>query len=1210
MALPKWITPAGNLGIVPELEYYEYDLDAYDASGGVLVYSQISGRLPPGIQVVTLGKLQGIPVSEIGPDKNEKYSFTIRVTNTTTKKIADRTFDIVITNVSPPVIISRRADLGIFFDGQFVDIQLTALEFIVENNLTWTITAGDLPSGLTLSPEGSITGYIDPILAVGPSSTPNWDATPWDQLGWQFSTGYTSKTFKFTVQVTDGVGYDSVVYDLKVYPKNGLTADTDVLTADTTYVITNTDSKHYPIILSTQSDLAVVRQGRFFSFQVKAIDLDGDALEYLLPATSEGAFDENQNDILPYLNELVTDGNIHIGTVSGNKPAFFTNDTIQVRYLDPGTNQTKWHQATVTNYTTVRLLGNTTISGTTNQFITQPLSGANATIRSISVNKGTLAFTGNSFVANIGDYVTQGTANAIISSGMVTPFSIGVTYLTGNFVEGFSNVSINGIPRSNIVLSSTVCYVDVGATYNNSNTFTLAVNGPSNQAYINGTPTKASPTTFTSLGVSIGALTDQSMAINYDMAKFDQGAIGLPLLLRYGASSLIDSNTGWITGVLPDQVEDSAVAVFDVTVRKKNNVLYSTSRLFTLSILGGLEDTIEWITPSYIGSIENGKVCDFSIKALSSQNKNLYYYYTPGKFIRLPQGLTLLPDGLISGRVSFELFKLDRGTTTLDNRTITFDNTYSFSVTASDYDNLTTSTRTFTIKVIERNDNPYENLYLKAFLTLQDREDFLSITRDQSIFPLDLIYRNEDPFYGITSDIKALFLAGLNPSLLSEYADAVEFNHSLEQISFSEVKTAVARDNSYDVIEIATGHVIGTYQNEVGFIPTDFSKGHTSSNTIPDRTVLGEKHIKYEVVYVEILDTSSTSAGSAPNQINLANQITNPYYDLNGTAHTIAYSNSFSNMESSVVLTIGYTDKGILPDWMTSLQPNGNVIGFKRAIVIAYTVPGASKAIAWRYAQKGYNLNNLDFTIDRYQLDNSYTANYDVSANSFIAGNETTFDRYPTASTLFNTIGSVDYAINNAYETINHRSVSSIVANGGFDGITNIKDGQTLVFFQQEFRQGLDVGDSYNQGWSNSEELWDSDEWDLAGLEGWDQSNYVPGYNENLLNPSVVNERAGIWRININAGNIVSLTFVQEIVFFDRLYVRYGFTHGGTHIYYNSIVHTGNNVPTYSIVPEQINISSTQFDNNGTRFLDQRDNYTVPGSNDKYIKFAKTGVFT
>ena len=53
MALPKWITPAGDLGIIPETEYYQYTLDAYDPSAGTLVYSRVSGRLPLGIQVVS-----------------------------------------------------------------------------------------------------------------------------------------------------------------------------------------------------------------------------------------------------------------------------------------------------------------------------------------------------------------------------------------------------------------------------------------------------------------------------------------------------------------------------------------------------------------------------------------------------------------------------------------------------------------------------------------------------------------------------------------------------------------------------------------------------------------------------------------------------------------------------------------------------------------------------------------------------------------------------------------------------------------------------------------------------------------------------------------------------------------------------------------------------------------------------------------------------
>ena len=132
---------------------------------------------------------------------------------------------------------------------------------------------------------------------------------------------------------------------------------------------------------------------------------------------------------------------------------------------------------------------------------------------------------------------------------------------------------------------------------------------------------------------------------------------------------------------------------------------------------------------------------------------------------------------------------------------------------------------------------------------------------------------------------------------------------------------------------------------------------------------------------------------------------------------------------------------------------------------------------------------------------------------------------------------------------------------------------------------------------------------DTPGL-GWDAANYILGYNEKLLNPSVQNQRAGIWRIRINSARIVTLEFVQEIGFFNTLYVRNGFTQGGTNIYYDRTIKPGNNVPSYSIVPQEIRIISTQFDGNGTRFFDNRDEYTLPEVGDKYIKFTKTGVFT
>ena len=152
MAYPQWITPAGNLGIVPSAEYYQYALDAFTTAGGTLAYARVSGILPPGIQITTAGVLQGIPVSTAGPDLNQTYTFTVRVTNTSDGLLADRTFQLTITNVAPPQIVPRNVDLGIYFDGDIVDLQLVATEYVLGDNLVWSIKSGELPAGLDLSP--------------------------------------------------------------------------------------------------------------------------------------------------------------------------------------------------------------------------------------------------------------------------------------------------------------------------------------------------------------------------------------------------------------------------------------------------------------------------------------------------------------------------------------------------------------------------------------------------------------------------------------------------------------------------------------------------------------------------------------------------------------------------------------------------------------------------------------------------------------------------------------------------------------------------------------------------------------------------------------------------------------------------------------------------------------------------------------------------
>jgi len=1421
MAYPVWITPAGNLGVVPEQEYYRLPLDAFDAAGGQLKFFQVSGTLPPGIQVVSnvaasTGYLQGIPISTAGPDQNQAYSFTVRVQNLSDGGLADRSFTLTITNVAPPVIVPRNVDLGKYFDGDYVNIQLEAAEFIKGAILTWTVKLGTLPPGLTLSSSGLLSGYLQPIPASGLSGNPGWDDTPWDDLGWQFPLGATSKNFNFTIEVFDGANYDTSTYKLLVEPKTSLTADGTVITADATTVdgkrlTVDTGPRHFPIITTTQADFVPERQGGWFSQQITAIDLDGDVLQYVIPALDAGAFDEQVlvGNSVPYVDAVVVNGNITVGTTSLVTPttAPLTNGTqIQVLqiYTDPGTEQPTltWYDATVNNYTTVELTGNTIVTGTAGSYITQSASGANATIANVSTTIGTIQYGGGPLVgtiiasatmsANLGDYITQtigsNVANAKVTANLTSGQTISVQFNSGTFIIGSGNLKLNGanlISRSfssnvwsnvGIYPTSTtasiqptqfvanvgdiitqpstganatvinahgsfdtslytttqnpytlavkfnsgtftvgsgnlkinganvtaypvgvICVATVSAQYNSISTFKL--NTPGANVQIAGANVSAYPTAITSVGVAVSG-TPSTQGAGFDAGRFDQGSLQLPSTLS------INLNSGWITGYLPVEIANQTLYNFSVEVYKRDYVDYVSSQLYTLTVLGDLYNNIEWLTPSYLGSIENGAVSDLSITALSSEGKSVYYTYTPGAYISLPQGLELQPNGLISGRVSFELFSVDNGYTTFDQATTetTFDHTFTFSVDAITVDQTASATQTFTILVRERNIKPYDNLYLKAYLPPYQRREFQNIMLDSSVFPPGAIYRQTDPWFGRSTDIKTLFLAGLNPSTAAEYAAAVSTNHFGKRLLFGSVKSAVARtDNVYDVVDNNTGAVIGTYnQTTLIFVPTDYSLGYAVSNQIPNGTSIGQQHIKYEVVYAEVLDENTPPVGYNADTINLSGIIANPYYDLSGNAFVIATPNSFTNLDDAVVNNIGYYNKGALPDWMTSVQPNGKQLGFVRAVVLAYVNPGEGDTIAWRFQQRDYDLNDLNFTVDRYLLDNSYTANYNITANAFIASRETTFDRYPALENVFTDIGTVDYAVNSSFETINERSAIEINSIGGLDGITGYTNGQTLVFYQQEFASS--VNNSYNQGWSDSLAPWDGfggSEWDENGTEGWDASTYVPGYREwidNRITTGVthyptVNQRIGVWTVNVDSNDYVTLTptlfpsttsasitgnvltingtvtatfypgmeiygnatvggnsavtsgtyitaqltstepsgalgkrgtysvsqtyasplnkitIYQDMIYNNALYVRQGYTHGGTHIYYDPVIKQGLTVPNYSVIPQQIKTVATEFDGNGTKFYDYRDSYTVPEKGDSQVVFPHQNVF-
>lgn len=524
----------------------------------------------------------------------------------------------------------------------------------------------------------------------------------------------------------------------------------------------------------------------------------------------------------------------------------------------------------------------------------------------------------------------------------------------------------------------------------------------------------------------------------FDQGLFDQAESKLPPTLT------IDEN-GWLNGYVEPQIEDSKTYEFIIAANKVDDPSYVSAPIqYSLTILGSLTDTITWITPTDLGSVIPGEVSQLKVEAVSVRGQNIVYSLKEDSKLHIPQGLDLevLSDGLISGRTTFRTYQMDSGLTTFDKKRTLFDNTYEITVVATTADELTSSEKTFTLRVNPLYTRPYENLYLKALPTRAQRQSFLDIVNNQDIFPDELIYRKNDPWFGRAKTIKFLALAGIEPSTLETYVNAMQNNHYNKQIEFGEIKTARAVDEFYNVV--------------------------------------------YEVVYLEVQDPKNIGdaqvdevvrlgAKAAPQggQFFLDQTPSNIQSFIDQDGNVIApwiYPNTFENMNKRIIDNLGYSARGVFPQWMLDVQEDKRVLGFQRAVVLAYTVPGASKLIAYRLRSNNIRFGNIDFEVDRYQLDNILSKNFEIDNNRFAPSEETTFDRLLIGAGEAEV--PVTYAVEQSFESIhlrtrdyiNNNQLANPLVGPGIDGVKNFKHGETLVFARQEnFSNVSDESDGWIQ---------------------------------------------------------------------------------------------------------------------------------------------------
>lgn len=370
-------------------------------------------------------------------------------------------------------------------------------------------------------------------------------------------------------------------------------------------------------------------------------------------------------------------------------------------------------------------------------------------------------------------------------------------------------------------------------------------------------------------------------------------------------------------------------------------------------------ENITWTTEAgLLGNIANGEISQFGIQAIADNKEIVSIDFKPGVNNQFPHGLKLQSNGIISGRVGYRCYADDPVNLPVNDL-------YNFTVRAysENYDSY--AERSFSIQVNRINDAPSDNIWIRAYPYIHEREYFYSIMNNADLFPDELLYRPTDPWFGRAQDIRVLFAPGLNLVSPAAYEQILDSNHADKKLLFGDVRTAVSLN--------------------------------------PDLTV------KYEVVYLTLIDEMMTFDPitklynrSVASVVDLRPYITN-YYIEDGVSYYILKPNSLANMKSVLDSRVGTLNNGLVPSWMTSLQPIpdrpgffNQPPGFQPVVVLAYCVAGGSAKIA--RALKTVNFNEISFEFDRYQLENRLSQFYDPVSGNYQAAVTTTID---SANTTF-----------------------------------------------------------------------------------------------------------------------------------------------------------------------------------------------------------------
>ena len=547
-------------------------------------------------------------------------------------------------------------------------------------------------------------------------------------------------------------------------------------------------------------------------------------------------------------------------------------------------------------------------------------------------------------------------------------------------------------------------------------------------------------------GDAIGYELTVGQGIGYDETLFDEpgigfdrGTFGLPPGLQ------VDVDTGWLYGYIPDLGLTENEYRFAIRVFKQNNPdIISGFYYFTITIVGNVDTAVTWLTEPDLGTINNGAISLFQVEAVNTLGgRILEYRIAPGSTSRLPQGLTLMPSGHIVGRVSFNTFALDGGSTTFDNSTTTFDLECKFTVNAfapqteelgfgvesieieyggygyTGQPTITISAPPDTAGAVQATagvativggvitaiqlGNPGRGYTTaptititggggveataKAIMVQNQLTNSVSVNRE---FTITINRAFNEPY-------ENLYIKAMPPRADRLLIDQLLQNQNIlpDQSLYRADDPNFGRSSDVSYVH-AYGLTSATMDDyAVALQQNHYWKNLTLGEIKTAQALDSSGRVIYEVIYSEIVDNLVNSSGESVGQ-----SVTLPYpVQLeDSTEITTVYPNSLINMRNRVIDTVGQISPA-LPLWMTSKQQNGRVLGFVPAWVIAYVKPGLGGKTKYNIQQNlDTTLNLVDFKVDRYEIDRSQTHNWDAETQSWIPSppESTTFDNATT----------------------------------------------------------------------------------------------------------------------------------------------------------------------------------------------------------------------